>query len=375
MSKGTIIYIGGFELPDKNAAAHRVKANGKLIESTGYKVVYVGVKKGKDLKTPELKKNDEYELKYPKNKLQWLNYLMNINDIKEIINNYNDVKAVILYNYQALAYSKLIKWCKGKDIKVIADCTEWYGIGKGNLIFKIIKKLDTEYRMRYLHKKSDGLIVISEFLFNYYREKSNIIVLPPLVDLKDDKWNIKRLNTDKLTFTYAGSPGVEKDSIAKIIEYFLMLDEIVDYELNIVGITHQQYLEFHDESFVNNNKNIKFIGRLTHQESLQYIKNSDFTIFLRENNIVTKAGFPTKFVESISAQVPVITNNNSDVKKYLVNKSEGFLLEDTDFVSFKKIFNYDLDYMKSMKENVDSSKFYYKKYQIEFNEFLKNVLT
>ena len=31
MEKGTILYIGGFELPDKNAAAHRVLSNGKIL--------------------------------------------------------------------------------------------------------------------------------------------------------------------------------------------------------------------------------------------------------------------------------------------------------------------------------------------------------
>ena len=30
MSKGTILYVGNYELPDKNAAAHRVMANGKI---------------------------------------------------------------------------------------------------------------------------------------------------------------------------------------------------------------------------------------------------------------------------------------------------------------------------------------------------------
>ena len=30
MEKGTVIYVGNFELPDKNAAAHRVMNNGKI---------------------------------------------------------------------------------------------------------------------------------------------------------------------------------------------------------------------------------------------------------------------------------------------------------------------------------------------------------
>ena len=41
----TIIYIGNFELPNKNAAAQRVIANGKIFRDLGYKVVYIGISK------------------------------------------------------------------------------------------------------------------------------------------------------------------------------------------------------------------------------------------------------------------------------------------------------------------------------------------
>ena len=34
--KGTIIYYGGFSLPDKNAAANRVVSNGKIFKDLGY---------------------------------------------------------------------------------------------------------------------------------------------------------------------------------------------------------------------------------------------------------------------------------------------------------------------------------------------------
>ena len=43
MDKKTIIYIGGFELPDKNAAAHRVISNGKLLRDIGYNVHFMGI--------------------------------------------------------------------------------------------------------------------------------------------------------------------------------------------------------------------------------------------------------------------------------------------------------------------------------------------
>ena len=38
-----VLYIGGFKLPDKNAAAQRVIANGKLFVKAGYNVHYIDV--------------------------------------------------------------------------------------------------------------------------------------------------------------------------------------------------------------------------------------------------------------------------------------------------------------------------------------------
>ena len=43
MTKGTIIYMGNYELPDKNAAAHRVMNNGKIFTALGYQAAYLGI--------------------------------------------------------------------------------------------------------------------------------------------------------------------------------------------------------------------------------------------------------------------------------------------------------------------------------------------
>ena len=38
-----VLYIGGFELPDKNAAAHRVISNAFLLRELGYEVSFIGI--------------------------------------------------------------------------------------------------------------------------------------------------------------------------------------------------------------------------------------------------------------------------------------------------------------------------------------------
>ena len=39
--RGTVLYIGGFELPDKNAAAHRVLGIAKILKELGYSVEFM----------------------------------------------------------------------------------------------------------------------------------------------------------------------------------------------------------------------------------------------------------------------------------------------------------------------------------------------
>ena len=41
----TVLYLGGFELPDKNAAAQRVVANAKLLREMGFEVSFIGISK------------------------------------------------------------------------------------------------------------------------------------------------------------------------------------------------------------------------------------------------------------------------------------------------------------------------------------------
>jgi glycosyltransferase involved in cell wall biosynthesis len=76
---------------------------------------------------------------------------------------------------------------------------------------------------------------------------------------------------------------------------------------------------------------IIFHGRLHHEEALKILQGSDYCIFYRENTRLNRAGFPTKFVESISCGVPVITTRTSDLAQYINNR--GFLLEQDQFLT------------------------------------------
>lgn len=329
---GTILYIGGFELPDKNAAAHRVLNNSKILRNMNYNIVFIGIDKEmeKNKNIFETKKNVQgfisYSISYPKSKHEWIKYLSNIDEYIKIIESIDDIIAVIFYNFQSIAMYKLMKYCKKRGIHNIADVTEWRSSKGENITYRILKDTDTWIRMHILHKKMDGLILISEYLFKYYNKIENRICVPTLMDLSEDKWkNEYTKSNDKLYLVYAGNPGF-KDKLNILIEAVSLLER--EYQLDIIGITEEQFLKMYPQYLnLKNNKKIIFHGRLPHLETLEYIKKANYSCFFRENDRVTNAGFPTKLAESISCGTPVITNNTSNIKEYVFDLINGVCLE------------------------------------------------
>ncbi len=72
------------------------------------------------------------------------------------------------------------------------DSTEWYDCKRFSVLKKIVKKIDTSYRMRFVQKRLDGIIVISSYLQNFYIKQKTILI-PPLVDLKKFPKNVKKI--------------------------------------------------------------------------------------------------------------------------------------------------------------------------------------
>ncbi len=382
MSRGTIIYIGGFELPDKNAAAHRVLSNGKIMRTLGYTVVFISVDKNLAYATPVSETRQVMEgfvtwrVPYPHTSRQWIHYLSSIEAFLTVAGSYPDLQAVICYNYQAAALMKAKEYCRRHEIKIMADCTEWYTTQGTSLVYKVLKGLDTWLRMRIIHKQLDGLIVISKYLEQYYRSCPNLLRLPPLVDLSEEKWRQPVCQYDKkVRLLYAGIPALrQKDKLDQIIGALYRLGDDCDYCFTIVGINRELYLQEHPnhaQMLEVLGKRVVFKGRLPHQETLQQVMRADFTIFVRDNTRVNNAGFPTKFAESISCGVPVITNPTSNIDDYLIDGENGFWLNGTMHSTLQKLLSMDPEQLRTMKKNVNRSTFDYNTYLNEVAHWIE----
>lgn len=368
-----IVYIGGFELPDKNAAALRVTSNGKIFNELGFNVIYIGV--DKNLKKidnfKEDYRNNSFVFCYPYNIYSWFKYLTDSEKHIKVLNNLNNVEYLICYNLPSLILRKLILYGKKTSIKVVTDTTEWYGFQGKNFFWKIIKGIDSLYRMRFLNKKVDGNIVISNFLLDYYNSKVNSILIPPLVDLSEKKWENISVNKENIfDFIYSGSPG-KKDEIKLLVELFSKYRYGIN--LHIVGISEEDFINEYNSNVYKKRINIIFYGRVTHNKSLELIKKSDYSIFFRKHKLSNNAGFPTKLVESISLGVPVITNKTSNIADFIINGYNGILVDSLDLNDIDSEIKNIVRNKIYLKGKFDRSIFNYNKYIDKVKIYLKSI--
>lgn len=342
------IYTGPFRFPDGDAAAHRVLSVGKIYRELGNEVIFAGWEntgQAFDVKhNPHLHQGFAYysmnELDKPtdRGRLKKIGDFLQLgsntlNWLTEHIKN-NKVDQIIIYNPPFAFLMRMLSFCKKNGIKLIGDCTEWYDSshlpgGKYGLV-----SLDNYLRMTYGYVLIKDIIVISEFLKTYYDKKlCNTIKIPPLIDVSVT--TPKQTETDSIQIIYAGSPG-KKDNIKDVVDSIQKHQALKRINFNVVGITLDQFTKAWPGLPVS--PNIIFHGRVPFEAIKDFYGKADFSIIIRPQLRYANAGFPTKFVESLSYGVPVITTRTSDLADYIMDGKNGYLIASDIERSITEIF-------------------------------------
>lgn len=377
-----IIYIGGFDLPDNNAAALRVIGNSKIFCKLGYSVSLIGL--SRSISKPVSFKYEEFDccnLPYPNSVMQWCKYLTSIRQYLPFLKQ-NKPKMVIAYNHPAIALQKLVDYCKKNGIKIISDCTEWYE-PKGNPIFKLVKGWDVRKRMYDVHSQFDGIIAISRYLYEFYSKRNlKTLLIPPLVDIQEDKWKQTigaNDDTIRIIFSRAFSRG-NKDGIDLVIEALEAVykrNDINAFSLDVVGMNQADFARISSRqssipSFVH------FHNHIPHQGLIQKLKQADFQIFIRNNSLANEAGFPTKFVESISSRTMVLTNQSSNLGDYMKEGDNSFCLNINTFEDLVESLSQPLRMSKKeimeRRSKMDVTTFDYRNYTTDMESFLSKII-
>ena len=322
MAKGTILYVGNFELPDKGASANRVVSNAKLFNSVGYQTILLGVSKDKECTEIRKLKNDfgllMYERPYPASMKMWLGHMYSAEYIEKMLEIHGDIILVILYNMPFSALKAAKKACKKKNIKVAYDCTEWSDVTDGNAVKRFVKAHDEKLVRNKLANVADGLIVISNMMERQYSNCKNMIKLPPLVDIEDAIWHQTPEKHEGFEFCFAGMLDGQKDSLDVIVKAF---EKVCDKQtkLRIIGVENDEFKSVYPEAIKALNKcekNVIFMGMQSHFDTIRYVLGCDCYIFIRPADLRNNAGFPTKFTEAVTCGVPVIASEVSVVTDY-----------------------------------------------------------
>lgn len=387
-----IIYLGSFRLPNLDAAAPRVLNNARALRALGHNVSFIswgGKYRDEDLCNDGVYRIDEFNYIISgdlsvggslRNRL--LTKLFRGQRSFKILKSLPTPDIIIIYNADYSLSKKMIRYCKAKQIKLVNDITEWYASNELHLTDILPNYINMTRTQHNIANK----IVISSFLDNYYSRSNNILV-PPLCDPGDKKWqatieDVRISHFNGITLIYAGTPA-RKDCIHTVINAVNTLaNDGHAIRFLILGTEREVYLR-HYKKYLSNtllHENIIFLGRVSQDVIPAYYRKADFMVLLREPNRKCMAGFPTKFAESMTAGVPVITNATSDLSKYVINGKTGFLVDGYDYNNIiytleNKVLTLchnDINEMKN-RVKVSSNCFDWHSYIDKFKLFLDNM--
>ncbi|RYU44048.1 glycosyltransferase [Aliivibrio finisterrensis] len=277
---------------------------------------------------------------------------------------------IIVYGGHFLFMLPLLFWAKINDIKIIVDVVEWYDKNQltGGRYGPV--HINAKLALKYVYPRVDGIIAISSYLNSYYEKKGlHTIVIPPISNFQSCRTQ-QTLNQPR-KLIYSGYPGI-KDNIHVVIEALKVINND-NIKLELLILSPKINSNYTHLSFVD------VITNIDQKNVAKYLSQADFSLMFREDKVFTKAGFPTKFVESMCVGTPVIGNITSDLDRYLINGETGFISSTLDVNEIVEIFNNVVQLnvleMQILRENckIMAENFRYFKYTSKLKEFFNLI--
>lgn len=396
----TIIYIGGFALPDRNAAAQRVLNNARIFRALGYYVVLVGVSHDRPYDRTLHRADagdadiDAWEIGYPASQRQWLDMISADWPLRQLADRGivapADVAAVICYNHPAVAQWRIARRARAWGARAIADCTEWYAPRAWTGPANIVKNLDVLARMHWVNRRMDGLITISPYLTDHYRSAAlPTVEIPTLIERAEGPPpSLPTAPAPLPLFAIASGFGADMgaDDIHDRIDWIIdLLDGVAQrgrrFILRIVGVDAARFTEVYPglrPALDRLGDQVEFLGRQPRHTVVDLSQQAAFAFVLRKETRVTLAGFPTKYSEAVTFGTPVIINALPSVRAYHVEGRTGFTLDLNDRQAaverLSKILATDKDALMGMKRYCrESGAFTAKAFERPVADFLSAV--
>lgn len=380
-----ILYTGAFRFPTGDAGAARVLNIARLLRELGHEVEFLSF--GRDHNNALVGTYDSFEYRVTEDLNQTVFFDRLRGAFQRGYKAYRiirkDIKSydcVIVYNPALFFCRRMIRLCGRFDVKLVLDMTEWFSVNDfAGKYLNVIYWLN-EINMRYVTTKVDNVISITSFLDRHYAKSLNRIVLPPLVDLQENKWSESKevpiASFTGVTLIYAGNSANKKDRIDVVLKALArVVEEGYRIRILLIGNCNQDLLS----RYAGYKDNIVFIGNIPQEDVPSYYGLADFSILIRDNTRKSNAGFSTKLVESIVSGVPPVINVTSDINHYLTEKDSIKLADgsgESIVAGLKQIcgmLEKDRDKMKMAVKGVGFEYFDYRVYKERMRVFLEKA--
>ena len=336
-----IVILTKSPFPDGNAASTYVLNCCRVMTACGHHVMVIGCRRGLETTYPAIGTFEGIEyinfetqkhakpLVYLFDKV-WYRYA------QYHLTRLKNTDIAFLFGGTKTIAKKIYSYCKKHSIKYGAFNCEWYAPDSfdKNTDASIIK--DMVDLIPFNAEHADVAIQISTLLTHYFEEHHvKTIMLPNMVDLKDNKWDcrIENAGTSKLKLAYAGVPGVGKDELGVVIEAMCLLPEpcrsrteLHIWGLDTVGV--EAYMGEKSDLLRDLAGCVVCHGRANQEDVPRLINECHYTVLIRTPSLRTNAGFSTKMVESFAAGVPVMANLTGDIGEYLKDGINGIIVQD-----------------------------------------------
>ena len=294
--------------------------------------------------------------------------------------------ASIVYYGTTLKFSKPLKQLADKHkLKVVSIVNEWGSFKLKSSVSYVMQKMG----IRYVTNNYDGVIGISSFMKKYFdKHNRKCITIPSIFNMEEmPQPTTADTESDQIVISYAGTIVNGKDSMAVVLEALseLETEDMNRITFNLYGSTKEQVIASLGEkskTIMDKIANqVNFKGHYKRDALQDALRSSTFSILVRPNKAYANAGFPTKFAESLALGVPMISNNTSDISKYLKTDINGILLKDDSLLvvkeGLKRTLSYNKEQLNEMRRRAyeDASvSFNEDTYKELLNQFMNDIL-
>lgn len=224
---------------------------------------------------------------------------------------------------------------------------------KNSLIYKITKKIEN-----LLLSKSNHIVTLtdkSKFILTkqFKIQQNKITVIPTCVDLK--QFNISKQNNKKnnkpFIVGYHGSIGTWYEFNKVLIFFKQFQKKINNSKLYIISKVNKKIILEYLNQYNINYADV-YIKSCDHDQIHNYIKYFDLNVFFIKKCFSKTASCPTKFAESLSMGIPVVTGSEiGDVDKIFLktNNQIGYIIRDFNTNEINNSINHILKLKEDIK--------------------------